>query len=43
MTRSLSAEVVAKAGMADMAKKFIDMGAEIYVDNKKVKLSNRSL
>jgi hypothetical protein len=23
---------IAKAGMADMSKKFLDMGAEVYVD-----------
>jgi hypothetical protein len=33
---ALSAEArraKAEAGMADMSKKFIDMGAEVYVDN----------
>ena len=30
-------------GMADMSKKFIDMGAEAYVEADKVKESNRSL
>ena len=29
--------------MADMSKKFIDMGAEVYVEADKVKESNRSL
>jgi hypothetical protein len=29
--------------MADMSKKFIDMGAEVYVDADKVKESNRTL
>ena len=30
-------------GMADMSKKFIDMGAEVYVEADKVKESNRAL
>ena len=34
----------AKQGMADMSKKFIDMGAEVYVDKAQaVKESNKSL
>ena len=35
---------VAKQGMADMSKKFIDMGAQVYVDQAAVvKESNRTL
>jgi phosphomethylpyrimidine synthase len=30
-------------GMAQMSKKFIDMGAEVYVDQAAVKESNRAL
>ena len=30
-------------GMADMSKKFIDMGAQVYVDADKVKESNKAL
>jgi phosphomethylpyrimidine synthase len=30
-------------GMADMSKKFLDMGAEVYVDADKVKASNKAL
>jgi phosphomethylpyrimidine synthase len=30
-------------GMAQMSKKFIDMGAEVYVDAEAVKASNRAL
>ena len=30
-------------GMADMSKKFIDMGAQVYVEADKVKESNRTL
>ena len=34
----------AKAGMADMSKKFIDMGAEVYVDKAEaVKEANKAL
>jgi hypothetical protein len=29
--------------MAQMSKKFIDMGAEVYVDREAVKESNRAL
>ncbi len=37
-------EAIAKAGMADMSKKFIDMGAEGYVDQAAVvKESNKVL
>jgi phosphomethylpyrimidine synthase len=42
--QGLSAEAIAKAGMADMSKKFIDMGAEVYVDkDTAVKESNKAL
>jgi phosphomethylpyrimidine synthase len=42
--QGLSAEAIAKAGMADMSKKFIDMGAEVYVDQAAVvKESNKAL
>jgi phosphomethylpyrimidine synthase len=34
--RGLSAEAIAKARMADMSKKFIDMGAQVYVDQAAV-------
>ena len=35
---------VAKQGMADMSKKFIDMGAQVYVDQAAVvKESNKAL
>ena len=34
---------VAKQGMADMSKKFRDMGAEVYVEADKVKESNKAL
>ena len=30
-------------GMAQMSKKFIDMGAEVYVDQAAVKESNKAL
>jgi phosphomethylpyrimidine synthase len=30
-------------GMAQMSKKFIDMGSEVYVDAEAVKASNRAL
>ena len=30
-------------GMASMSKKFIDMGAEVYVEAEKVKESNKAL
>ena len=32
-----------EAGMASMSKKFLDMGAEVYVDAEKVKDSNKAL
>jgi phosphomethylpyrimidine synthase len=42
--RRAEAEAIAKAGMADMSKKFIDMGAEVYVDQSVVvKESNKAL
>jgi phosphomethylpyrimidine synthase len=34
---------VAKQDMADMSKKFIDMGAQVYVDADKAKESNKAL
>jgi phosphomethylpyrimidine synthase len=30
-------------GMAQMSKKFLDMGAEVYVDAEKVRDSNKAL
>ena len=33
----------AEAGMQEMSKKFLDMGAEVYVDADKVKESNKAL
>jgi phosphomethylpyrimidine synthase len=33
----------AEAGMAQMSKKFLDLGANVYVDAEKVKESNRAL
>jgi phosphomethylpyrimidine synthase len=33
----------AKAGMAEMAQKFRDMGGEVYVEADAVKASNRAL
>jgi len=39
----LSAEALAKAGMAQMSKKFLDLGANVYVDAEKVKESNNAL
>ncbi|MGB7099030.1 MAG: phosphomethylpyrimidine synthase ThiC, partial [Xanthobacteraceae bacterium] len=33
----------AERGMADMSKKFIDMGAQVYVEAEKVKESNKAL
>jgi len=33
----------AETGMAEMAKKFRDMGGEVYVDAEAVKASNRVL
>jgi phosphomethylpyrimidine synthase len=35
--------VTAEQGMAEMSKKFIDMGAEVYVEADKVKESNQGL
>ena len=33
----------AQKGMADMSKKFIDMGAEVYVEADKAKEANKAL
>jgi phosphomethylpyrimidine synthase len=41
--QGLSAEAIAKAGMADMSKKFLDMGAKVYVEAEKVKEANKAL
>jgi hypothetical protein len=43
--RSIRATLaIAKAGMADMSKKFIDMEAEVYVDRAAVvKEANKAL
>jgi phosphomethylpyrimidine synthase len=35
--------LTAEEGMASMSKKFIDMGAEVYVEADKVKESNKAL
>jgi phosphomethylpyrimidine synthase len=32
-----------ETGMASMSKKFLDMGAQVYVDADKVKESNKAL
>jgi len=32
-----------EAGMASMSKKFLDLGANVYVDAEKVKESNKAL
>jgi phosphomethylpyrimidine synthase len=32
-----------EAGMASMSKKFLDMGAQVYVDADKVRESNKAL
>ena len=32
-----------EAGMAEMSKKFLDMGANVYVDAEAVKASNKAL
>jgi phosphomethylpyrimidine synthase len=32
-----------EAGMASMSKKFLDLGADVYVDAEKVKESNKAL
>ena len=37
------AALTAEEGMAQMSKKFLDMGAEVYVDAEKVKESNKAL
>jgi phosphomethylpyrimidine synthase len=39
----LSAEALAKAGMAKMSEKFKEMGSDLYLDAEKVKESNRVL
>ena len=42
--RRAEAEAIAKAGMADMPKKFMDIGAEVYVDQAAVvKEANKAL
>jgi phosphomethylpyrimidine synthase len=33
----------AQAGMAEMSKKFIDMGAQVYVEADKAKEANKAL
>ncbi|HEX8827355.1 MAG TPA: hypothetical protein VF778_04505, partial [Xanthobacteraceae bacterium] len=33
----------AEAGMKEMSKKFLDLGANVYVDAEKVKQSNEAL
>ena len=35
--------LTAEQGMAEMSKKFLDLGAKVYVDTEKVKESNRVL
>jgi phosphomethylpyrimidine synthase len=39
----LSAEALAKAGMAKMSEKFKEMGSSVYLDAEKVKESNKAL
>ncbi|WP_296517214.1 phosphomethylpyrimidine synthase ThiC [Rhodopseudomonas sp.] len=39
----LSAEALAKAGMAQMSQKFQSMGEQLYLDAEKVKASNKAL
>jgi phosphomethylpyrimidine synthase len=42
--RAVAGEALtAEAGMASMSKKFIDMGAQVYVEADKVKVSNKVL
>ena len=41
--RSAVSKDEAEAGMASMSKKFLDLGANVYVDAEKVKESNRAL
>jgi phosphomethylpyrimidine synthase len=42
--QGLPSEALAKEGMAQMSKKFIDMGAQVYVDkDAAVKESNKAL
>jgi len=41
--QGLSTEAVAKAGMAYTSKKFLDIGAQVYVDADKVKEANKAL
>jgi phosphomethylpyrimidine synthase len=38
-----SAASTAQEGMAQMSKKFLDLGAEVYVDAEKVRASNKAL
>ena len=42
-TISLRDALSAERGMAEMSKKFLDLGANVYVDADKVKESNRVL
>jgi phosphomethylpyrimidine synthase len=41
--QGLSAEALAKAGMAEMSEKFKAMGNQVYVDKDAVKESNKAL
>jgi phosphomethylpyrimidine synthase len=41
--RAVAGADVAAQGMAEMSKKFIDMGAQVYVEADKVKESNKAL
>ena len=42
--RAVAGEVsTAQEGMAQMSKKFLDLGAEVYVDAEKVRQSNNAL
>jgi phosphomethylpyrimidine synthase len=41
--RAVAGTDVAAQGMAAMSKKFMDMGAQVYVEADKVKESNRAL
>jgi phosphomethylpyrimidine synthase len=41
--RSAVSKDEAEQGMRDMSKKFLDMGAKVYVEAEKVKESNKAL
>ena len=41
--KRMSAEAIAKAGMAEMSEKFNAMGGQVYVDAEKVRAANKAL